>query len=138
MEERIEIMSFDVLQDKIRGMKNPTVAGLDARIDYVPEQIRTACFEEYGKTVKGAAEAIYQFNCGLMDALCDIVPAVKPQSAYYENLGWQGMEVLERTIRYAKSKGFLSSLTLNGEISVPLPRHTAKRGLAKWTSLGKE
>ena len=65
MEERIEIMSFDVLQDKIRGMKNPTVAGLDARIDYVPEQIRTACFEEYGKTVKGAAEAIYQFNCGL-------------------------------------------------------------------------
>ncbi len=106
MEERIEIMSFDVLQDKIRGMKNPTVAGLDARIDYVPEQIRTACFEEYGKTVKGAAEAIYQFNCGLMDALCDIVPAVKPQSAYYENLGWQGMEVLERTIRYAKSKGF--------------------------------
>ena len=98
-------MSFDVLQDKIRAMKNPTVAGLDARIEYVPEHIRRAAFEELGVGRNGAAEAIYQFNVGLIDALCDIVPAVKPQSAYYENLGWPGMEVLERTIRYAKEKG---------------------------------
>ena len=97
-------MSFDVLQDKIRKMKNPTVAGLDARIEYVPEHIRKAAFAEYGVGRKGAAEAIYQFNVGLIDALCDIVPAVKPQAAYYENLGWQGMEMLERTIAYAKSK----------------------------------
>lgn len=98
-------MSFDVLQDKIRATKNPTVAGLDARIEYVPEYIRKAAFEEYGVGLKGAAEAIWQFNVGLIDALCDIVPAVKPQAAYYENLGWQGMEMLERTIAYAKSKG---------------------------------
>lgn len=98
-------MSFDVLQDKIRAMKNPTVAGLDARIEYVPEHIRRAAFEELGVGRNGAAEAIYQFNVGLIDALCDIVPAIKPQSAYYENLGWPGMEVLERTIRYAKEKG---------------------------------
>ena len=98
-------MSFDVLQDKIRAMKNPTVAGLDARIEYVPEHIRRAAFEEHGVGLKGACEAIYQFNVGLIDALCDIVPAVKPQSAYYENLGWQGMEMLERTIAYAKSRG---------------------------------
>ena len=98
-------MSFDILQDKIRQMKNPTVAGLDARIEYVPEYIRKAAFEEYGVGLKGAAEAIWQFNVGLIDALCDIVPAVKPQAAYYENLGWQGMEMLERTIQYAKSKG---------------------------------
>ena len=98
-------MSFDVLQDKIRAMKNPTVAGLDARIEYVPEHIRKAAFEEHGVGLKGAAEAIWQFNAGLIDALCDIVPAVKPQAAYYENLGWQGMEVLERTIKYAKEKG---------------------------------
>ena len=98
-------MSFDVLQDKIRKLKNPTVAGLDARIEYVPEHIRRAAFEEFGVGRKGAAEAIYQFNVGLIDALCDVVPAVKPQSAYYENLGWQGMEVLERTIAYAKSRG---------------------------------
>ena len=98
-------MSFDILQDKIRAMKNPTVAGLDARIDYVPEYIRQAAYKEYGVGLKGACEAIYQFNIGLIDALCDVVPAVKPQSAYYENLGWQGMEMLERTIKYAQSKG---------------------------------
>ena len=98
-------MSFDVLQDKIRLMKNPTVAGLDARIEYVPEHIRKAAYEQYGVGLKGAAEAIWQFNVGLIDALCDIVPAVKPQAAYYENLGWQGMEMLERTIKYAKEKG---------------------------------
>ena len=98
-------MSFDILQDKIRAMKNPTVAGLDARIEYVPEYIRQAAYKEYGVGLKGACEAIYQFNVGLIDALCDVVPAVKPQSAYYENLGWQGMEMLERTIKYAQSKG---------------------------------
>ena len=98
-------MSFDVLQDKIRDKKNPTVAGLDARIEYVPEYIRKEAFEKYGVGLKGAVEAIWQFNVGLIDALCDIVPAVKPQAAYYENLGWQGMEMLERTIRYAKEKG---------------------------------
>ena len=98
-------MSFDVLQDKIREKKNPTVAGLDARIEYVPQHIRQQAFEEYGVGLKGAAEAIWQFNRGLIDALCGIVPAVKPQSAYYENLGWQGMEVLERTISYAREKG---------------------------------
>lgn len=98
-------MSFDVLQDKIREKKNPTVAGLDARLEYVPPHIRKECFAKYGEGLQGAAEAVYRFNCGLMDALCDVVPAVKPQSAYYENLGWRGMEVLERTIRYAKDKG---------------------------------
>ncbi|MEG0764435.1 MAG: orotidine-5'-phosphate decarboxylase [Pseudoflavonifractor sp.] len=99
-------MSFDVLQDKIRGMKNPTVAGLDPKPEYVPEFILKDCYAKYGETLEGAAEAIYRFNCGIMDALCDIVPAVKPQSAYYERLGWHGMEVLERTIRYAQEKGF--------------------------------
>ena len=98
-------MSFDVLQEKTREKKNPTVAGLDARIEYVPEYIRKEAFEKYGVGLKGAVEAIWQFNVGLIDALCDIVPAVKPQAAYYENLGWQGMEMLERTIRYAKEKG---------------------------------
>ena len=98
-------MSFDVLQEKIIAKQNPTVAGLDARIEYVPEHIRKAAFAQHGVGLKGACEAIWQFNVGLIDALCDVVPAVKPQSAYYENLGWQGMEMLERTIRYAKEKG---------------------------------
>ena len=98
-------MSFDVLQEKIIETQNPTVAGLDARIEYVPEHIRKACYEQYGLSLRGACEAIWQFNVGLIDALCGVVPAVKPQAAYYENLGWRGMEMLERTIRYAKSKG---------------------------------
>ena len=99
-------MSFDALQDKIRAMKNPTVVGLDARVGHVPPHLLKAAMEQYGETRKAAAEAVWQFNKGLMDALCDIVPAVKPQSAYYEILGWEGMEVMERTIRYAKEKGF--------------------------------
>ena len=98
-------MSFDRLQEAIIARKNPTVAGLDPKPEYVPAHIRKECYDKYGETLEGAAEAIYRFNCGLMDALKDIVPAVKPQSAYYERLGWRGMEVLERTIRYAKEQG---------------------------------
>lgn len=99
-------MSFEVLQDKIRELKNPTVAGLDARVEYVPPYILEKYIAQYGETRKAAAEAIYEFDCGLMDALAGIVPAVKPQAAYFEMLGWEGMEVLERVIRYAKEKGF--------------------------------
>ncbi len=98
-------MSFDVLQKKIIEKQNPTVAGLDARVEYVPQEIMSRCIAQYGQTLEAAAQAVYEFNCGLMDALCDIVPAVKPQAAYYENLGWAGMRTLERTIQYAKSKG---------------------------------
>ena len=98
-------MSFDILQEKIREKKNPTVAGLDPRIEYVPAHIQKKSFEQYGETLAGAADAVWEFNKGLIDALCDIVPAVKPQSAYYENMGWQGMAVMEKTIRYAREKG---------------------------------
>ena len=98
-------MSFDLLQTKIIEKQNPTIAGLDARVEYVPGHIREKYIAQYGESLQAAAEAIYEFNCGLIDALCDVVPAVKPQSAYYENLGWRGMEMLERTIRYAREKG---------------------------------
>ena len=77
-------MSFDVLQEKIIRMKNPTVVGLDPKPEYVPEHIRKASYEQFGETLEGAADAIFQFNKGLIDALCEIVPAVKPQSAYYK------------------------------------------------------
>ena len=98
-------MSFDVLQDKIRAKKNPTVAGLDPKPEYVPEHIRRASYEKFGETLMGAADAIWEFNKGLIDALWEVVPAVKPQAAYYERLGWEGMSVLEKTIRYAREKG---------------------------------
>lgn len=98
-------MSFAALQKNIIEKKNPTVAGLDARIEYVPQPIIDKYVAQYGETRKAAAEAIFEFNCGLIDALCDIVPAVKPQAAYYELLGWEGVEMMERTIAYAKAKG---------------------------------
>lgn len=98
-------MSFDRLIDKIKEMKNPTVAGLDPKLGFIPDYIRKASFEKYGETLEGAADALLTFNKGLIDALCDIVPAVKPQAAYYEMYGWQGMRALAETIAYAKSKG---------------------------------
>ncbi len=98
-------MSLDRLIEGIRRTKNPTVAGLDPKLDFIPAYIKEEAFAAYGKTLEGAAEALYQFNVGLIDALCDIVPAVKPQAAYYEMYGWQGVRALKRTIDYAKSKG---------------------------------
>ncbi len=98
-------MSFDRLQELIKAKKNPTVAGLDPKPEYVPPHILRTSLDKYGETLEGAADAIYRFNVGLIDALCDVVPAVKPQSAYYERLGWHGMMILEETIRYARAKG---------------------------------
>lgn len=98
-------MSFDRLIENIRAKQNPTVAGLDPKLDYIPDYIKQTAYDRYGKTLEGAAEALFQFNKGLIDALCDIVPAVKPQAAYYEMYGWQGVRALERTIAYAKEKG---------------------------------
>ena len=97
-------MSFDALQEKIRSKKNPTVAGLDPKPEQIPPHILKASYETYGETLQGAAEAVWTFNKGLIDALCDVVPAVKPQAAYYERLGWRGLEVMERTIAYAREK----------------------------------
>ena len=97
-------MSFDALQEKIRAKKNPNVAGLDPKPEQIPPHILKASYETYGETLQGAAEAVWTFNQGLIDALCDVVPAVKPQAAYYERLGWRGLEVMERTIAYAREK----------------------------------
>ena len=98
-------MSFDVLQEKIRAKKNPTVAGLDARVEYVPPHLLKKYTDQYGETLEAAAEAICEFDCGLIDALYDIVPAVKPQAAYFEMLGWRGMRVMEKVMSYAQEKG---------------------------------
>lgn len=98
-------MSFDVLQDKIREKRNPTVAGLDARVEYVPPHVLTKYTAQYGDTLQAAALAVEEFDKGLIDALAEVVPAVKPQSAYFEMLGWRGMEVLENLIAYARSRG---------------------------------
>jgi len=98
-------MSLDRLLEKIAETQNPTVAGLDPKLDFVPEYIKKECFAKYGNTLEAAAEALLIFNKGLIDALCDIVPAVKPQCAYYEMYGWQGVKTLAETMEYARQKG---------------------------------
>jgi len=98
-------MIFDRLQDKIDALRNPTVVGLDPALEHVPPQILDKHIAVKGETLEAAASAVYEFNVGLIDSLFDIVPAVKPQSAFYEALGFEGVKVLKMTIDYAKSKG---------------------------------
>ena len=98
-------MAFDRLIEGIARLQNPTVAGLDPKLDYVPASIKQACFDKYGKTLEGAAAALLEFNKAIIDNICDIVPAIKPQAAYYEMYGWQGVRALADTIAYAREKG---------------------------------
>lgn len=98
-------MSFDRLIEKIDAMRNPSVVGLDPALEHIPPQILDKHFVVKGETFGAAADAVYEFNVGLIDALFDIVPAVKPQSAYYEMLGPDGVWALKKTCDYAKAKG---------------------------------
>ena len=100
-------MIIDRLIQRITELHNPTVVGLDPRLEMVPSAIRTAAFAEFGHTPAAAAAAFYRFNTGLIDAVADIVPAVKPQIAMYEQYGAAGMDAYIRTIAYAKSKGLI-------------------------------
>ena len=97
-------MSFDRLQDKIDKLQNPTVVGLDTALEHVPPHMLEKHISEKGETLEAAADAVYEFNIGIIDALCDIVPAVKPQSAFFEALGPAGVMALKKTFDYAKSK----------------------------------
>lgn len=98
-------MSFDRLIENIIETKNPTVVGLDPRLEYVPAHIQRRYLEDDGWTLKAAAKAIYAFNQAIIDEIHDIVPAIKPQAAYYEMYGHYGIRTLEKTIRYAKLNG---------------------------------
>lgn len=98
-------MSLDRMIENIVKMQNPTVAGLDPKLSFIPSYIKEEAYAKYGKTLEGAAAALLEYNKGLIDELCYIVPAVKPQAAYYEMYGWQGVKTLTETIAYAKSKG---------------------------------
>ena len=78
---------MEKLAARIRAMKNPTVAGLDTRIEYLPECFVGEIMPGGIRSFEDAAEAIYQYNVRLIDALCDMVPSVKVQAAYYEMYG---------------------------------------------------
>ena len=81
--ERKIKMAFDRLIENIVKTQNPSVVGLDPKLDYVPEYIKEKKFKKYGKTLKGAAKAIWEFNKTIIDEIHDICPAIKPQAAYY-------------------------------------------------------
>lgn len=89
---------------KIRKTNAPIVVGLDPMLNYVPKHIQDKAFAEYGETLEGAAEAIWQFNKGIVDAVYDVIPAVKPQIAMYEQFGIPGIQAYKKTIDYCKSK----------------------------------
>lgn len=95
------------LISKIKETNAPIVVGLDPMLKYVPEYIRQQAYAEYGETLEGAAEAIWQYNKGIVDAVYDLIPAVKPQVAMYEQLGIPGMIAFKRTVDYCKEKGLV-------------------------------
>ncbi len=89
---------------KIQSTNAPIVAGLDPMMKFVPGHIQKKAFDEFGETLEGAAEAIWQYNKGIVDAICDLVPAVKPQVAMYEQFGIPGMIAFQKTVDYCKEK----------------------------------
>lgn len=95
------------LVEKIKQTNAPVVVGLDPMMGFIPEHITKKVFEEHGETLEGAAEAIWLFNKAIVDSTCDLIPAVKPQIAMYEQFGIPGMMAFKRTVDYCKEKGLI-------------------------------
>ncbi len=95
------------LVEKIKHTNAPVVVGLDPMMGFIPEHITKRAFKEHGETLEGAAEAIWLFNKAIVDSTCDLIPAVKPQIAMYEQFGIPGMTAFKRTVDYCKEKGLV-------------------------------
>lgn len=98
---------IDKLVEKIKKTGAPIEVGLDPMLDYVPEFLKQKAFAEYGETLEGAAEAIWQFNKAIVDATYDLIPAVKPQIAMYEQFGIPGIIAFKKTLDYCHEKDLL-------------------------------
>lgn len=98
---------IDKLIKKIQEMNNPTVVGLDPRLNFIPDYIKKTSYEKYGKTLDAVADALVCFNKEIIDNIYDLVPAVKPQVAMYEQYGVEGLRAYIETINYAKEKGLI-------------------------------
>lgn len=103
MEERM----INKLVEKIQKTNAPIVVGLDPMMKFIPDHIKEKAFAEYGETLKGASEAIWEYNKGIVDAVYDLIPAVKPQVAMYEQFGIEGMIAFKKTVDYCKEKGLI-------------------------------
>ncbi len=95
------------LIEKIQKTKAPICVGLDPMLGYIPDAVKEKAFGEYGQTLEGAAQAVWQFNRAIIDATADLIPAVKPQIAMYEQFGIEGLKVYEKTVRYCQEKGLI-------------------------------
>ncbi len=98
---------INTLIDKIKKTDAPVVVGLDPMLQFIPEAIRKKAYQEYGESLAGAAEAVWQFNRGIIDAIRDLVPAVKPQIAMYEQFGVAGLGAFQKTVEYSKACGLV-------------------------------
>ncbi len=98
-----KINAMDRLIEKIKQTNNPTVMGLDPRYEMIPKYVTS----KYEQDLEGVGKAIIEFNKSLIDATCDIVPAIKPQIAFYEMYGISGMKAFKETCQYAKEKGMI-------------------------------
>lgn len=99
----------DNLIEAIKQKGNPICVGLDPRLDKIPRHIIDKALMEHEKSpTAAAADAIIEFNKGIIDAVEDIVPVVKPQIAFYEIFGAEGVRAYEETLKYAKKKGLLT------------------------------
>ncbi len=98
---------IDRLIANIKKTNAPIVVGLDPMLGYIPEYIKEAAYKEYGETLEGAAQAIWQYNKGIVDATYDLIPAVKPQIAMYEQFGIPGMIAFKKTVDYCREKGLV-------------------------------
>lgn len=95
------------LINRIENLGAPIVIGLDPMLGYIPECVKAKAFAEKGETLEGAAEAIWQFNKAIVDATHDLIPAVKPQIAMYEQFGIEGLKAFKQTVEYCKEKGLI-------------------------------
>ena len=102
-----EYNMIDQLCKKIRETNAPIVVGLDPMLEYIPRHLLDRAYAEFGETLEGAAEAVWQYNKGIIDAVYDLIPAVKPQIAMYEQFGVEGVKVFQETVAYCKSKGLI-------------------------------
>lgn len=95
------------LVENIKKTGAPIVVGLDPMLNYIPKQVQENAFEEFGETLEGAAEAVWQFNKEIVDKTCDLIPAVKPQIAMYEQFGLPGLAAFKKTADYCQEKGLV-------------------------------
>ena len=133
------------LIEKIAALNAPIVVGLDPMLNYVPEYVKNAAYEEYGATLEGAAEAIWQFNREIIDRVYDLIPAVKPQIAMYEQFGIPGLIAFKKTVDYCKERGLIVIGDIKrGDIGSTSAAYAAghigrvKVGINNWEGFGED